>query len=167
MARAGLKPRTFSLTQAERRSSTIISLWAITSLMKCSSKMKISRISYIREGSPLFAQNILSQCKTPNVGDSQKKLSSWSTICCICIKFCCVKMFLFILISFLEREHPIMFTWAFPRNNHKKKETSITKILLTNVLMGPNSATIPSPLKILTVLLSLHIRRTLIWATLS
>lgn len=33
--------------------------------------------------------------------------------------------------------------------------------------MGPNSATIPSPLKILTVLLSLHIRRTLIWATLS
>lgn len=33
--------------------------------------------------------------------------------------------------------------------------------------MGPNSVTIPSPLKIPTVLLSLHIRRTLIWATLS
>lgn len=164
MARAGLKPRTFSLTQAERRSSTNS---AIISLMKCSSKMEISRISYIRKASPLFAQNILCQCKTPNAGDIQKKFSSWSTICCICIKFCSVKMFLFILISFLETRTPYTVYLSFPPQQSQKERNQHNKILLTNVLMGPNSATIPSPLMILTVLLSLHIRRTLIWATLS
>lgn len=82
-------------------------------------KMKRRRISYIREGSPPFAQNILSQCKNPDAGNIQDKFSSWSTICCI--KFCSVKMFLFILISFLERRTPYAVYLSFPLQQSQKE----------------------------------------------